>query len=131
MSKKSKNVSENKVVVRHQLQYILSANTGKTFEELKLKTKTQFKMLSLGENKSNKILEKNKAIEIKRNMKHVENKLEIALQLKNVVQEKMVRADRGSKIWKNGRVSWNLLPDDILLDKLKYELKSATERNED
>ena len=88
-------------------------------------------MLSLGENKSNKILEKNRAIEIKRNMKHVENKLEIALQLKNVVQEKMVRADRGSKIWKNGRVSWNLLPDDILLDKLKYELKSATERNED
>ena len=99
-------------------------------EESKAKIETQFKLLDLAERETEKIIARNRTSEIER---HLERKLETIQDMKYEVQEFMVSNEEqmeNLKEWSN-QLEERVLRYDVLVDKLKVEVRVAMKKEED
>ena len=105
----------------------------KNKEESKTKIETQFKLLDLAERGTENIIARNRTSETERYLNHVERKLEIIQDVKEAVRKFMV-SDKEQmenlEEWSN-LLEERVLRYDVLVDKLKNELRATVQKEED
>ena len=103
-------------------------------EESKTKIETQFKLIDLAERETEKINRtRNRTSEIERYLNHVERKLQTIQDMKYEVQQFMVSNEEQTdnlQEWSN-QLEERLLRYDVLVDKLKNELRATMKKEED
>ena len=98
-----------------------------------MEVETQFKLLDLAERETEKIIARNRTNGIERHLNHVDRKLETMQDIKYKVQEFMGSNEEqmeNLEEWSN-QLEERVLRYDVLIDKLKNELRVIMKKEED